>query len=103
MQRKVVKFLSTEQFESEGRNKGPIFDEGQEYDFEASFADRWLQRGVAELVREYSDDPIIDAADADQVAALQGAIEARFERQLGEMSADLSTARQALAAALGAE
>jgi len=100
MQRKVVKFLSTEQFECDGRNQGPIFEEGKEYDFEASFADRWLQRGVAEFVREYSDDPVIDAADPEQVAILQDAIDARDERQHAELADSLSEARAKLEALL---
>ncbi len=101
MQRKVVRFLSTEQFESEGRNKGPIYEEGQEYDFEASFADRWLQRGVADLVKEYSDDPVIDAADPEQVAVLQQAIEDRDAREKAELAESLAQSRANLEALLG--
>lgn len=101
MLRKVVKFLSTEIFESEGRNKGPIYEEGKEYDFEASFADRWLQREVAELVKEYSDDPVLDAADPEQVQALQAAIDERDARKHGDLADALAGAREALNAAIG--
>jgi hypothetical protein len=47
---KRIKFTQTVQYESEGRGKGPIFEEGSIHDLEDNFADRWLRRGVAELV-----------------------------------------------------
>lgn len=100
MLRKVVRFLTTEQFECEGRNKGPIYEAEKEYDFEASFADRWIQREVAVLVREYSDDPIIDAADPAQVEALQKAIDERDARQHNDMAQSLAGAREALNSAV---
>lgn len=44
---KRIRFTSTERYESEGRNQGPLYKEGSTHDFEDDFADRWLRRGVA--------------------------------------------------------
>ena len=57
MPRKIVRFLTTELFESEGRGKGPLFEEGKEYEFDGPFADRWINREAAVLVRELPDEP----------------------------------------------
>ncbi len=45
-----VRFLRDELYENEGRNQGHLFQEGEEYDFEEAFAQRWLRRNAAELV-----------------------------------------------------
>jgi hypothetical protein len=42
-----IKFNQTVQYESEGRNKGPVYAKDSVHDFTAEFAQRWLQRGVA--------------------------------------------------------
>lgn len=44
---KEIQFVRTELYESEGRNKGPTFEEGSVHKFEDAFADRWLRRGAA--------------------------------------------------------
>lgn len=97
--RKILCFLRTEQFESEGRGKGPIFEEGQRYEFDGDFADRWLRRGAAELVEEIPE--VLDSADADQVAEIQAALEQRLDRSLQLMADDLLAARLPLQGALG--
>jgi uncharacterized protein YodC (DUF2158 family) len=45
-----VKFLKDELYENLGRNKGYEFKEGEKYDFEPSFAERWIRRGIAEEI-----------------------------------------------------
>ena len=45
-----VKFLRDELYEHEGRNLGHLYREGEVYDFEPSFAERWLRRNAAEAV-----------------------------------------------------
>jgi hypothetical protein len=45
-----VKFLRDELFEHEGRNQGHLYLEGEVYDFEPDFAERWLRRGAVELI-----------------------------------------------------
>lgn len=45
-----VRFLKTVQHQSEGRNKGPIYNEGSEHEFPEPFAQKWLRRGVAVVV-----------------------------------------------------
>ena len=47
-----VRFTRTAQLESEGRNQGPIFEEGKTYEMEPDFAQRWIRRGVAELAEK---------------------------------------------------
>lgn len=45
-----LRFLETVQYETLGRHKGPVFEAGETYDFPDSIAERWLRRGVAEVV-----------------------------------------------------
>lgn len=44
---KWIEFKSTVQFESLGRNKGPVFEAGSRHELDDDFADRWIRRGVA--------------------------------------------------------
>lgn len=54
-----VRFLRTEVYETEGFNKGPIFEQGSIHLFDRDFAERWIRRGAAEIV---SDDAAAEAA-----------------------------------------
>ena len=47
-----IKFLRRVQYESEGRGKGPIYEQGSEHEFDDTFAQRWLRRGVAVVVAQ---------------------------------------------------
>lgn len=62
---KRIRFLLTEQYESEGRNKGPIFLKGHVFELEDDFADRWLRRLAAERVSD--DTPLGAPVDLDPV------------------------------------
>lgn len=42
-----VKFLEDHQYETEGRNAGPTFKEGEVKDFRDDIAERFIRRGVA--------------------------------------------------------
>ena len=61
---KTIRFLQTEQYESEGRNAGPVYIAGDVHEFEDDFADRWIRRGVAELV-----DAAAEKAERESAAA----------------------------------
>jgi hypothetical protein len=43
-----LKFLRREQFENQGRNKGPVFDVGEIYDLVDALGQRYLDSGAAE-------------------------------------------------------
>lgn len=45
-----VKFLRDELYEHEGRNQGHLYREGEVYDFEPAFAERWLRRDAVVLI-----------------------------------------------------
>lgn len=45
-----IKFRSDQLYESLGRNQGPLFKEGEVYDFTEDFAQRWIGRDVADEV-----------------------------------------------------
>lgn len=66
MGQKVVRFLDDTQFESEGRGLGPWFLKDEEHTFDPDFAERWIRRGRAVLVRELPDEPF----DAEGALAL---------------------------------
>lgn len=42
-----IGFIRTVQYESEGRRKGPMFNEGEVFDCARDFGERWLSRNVA--------------------------------------------------------
>lgn len=46
-----IRFTKDTRYESEGRNKGPLYKAGDLHDFDEAFAERWLRRGVAEVVK----------------------------------------------------
>jgi hypothetical protein len=48
---KVV-FLKDELYEYEGRNQGHLYRKGEQYRFDRLFADRWVRRGLAEVIGE---------------------------------------------------
>lgn len=67
---KRIKFLSTEIYESEGRNQGPKYRKGSVHNFEDHFAERWLRRGVAvETKAQLDEDGDGDEDDAATRAA----------------------------------
>lgn len=45
-----VEFTRTEQYENEGRGKGPIFKKGEQYDFTEDFAQRWIRRDAVIVI-----------------------------------------------------
>lgn len=45
-----VKFLERQQFENEGRHKGPVFEPGEVYDFTDAFGRRYIDNGSAEIL-----------------------------------------------------
>lgn len=45
-----VIFLRDELYEHLGRNQGHLFREGEKYDFEPTFAERWTRRLIAEEI-----------------------------------------------------
>jgi len=47
---KKIKFLERCVYETEGPNKGPVFEAGKEYSLDDDKADRWIRRGKAEEV-----------------------------------------------------
>lgn len=47
-----IVFTETVQLESEGRNKGPVYQEGEIHDFPEVTAQRWLRRRKAKLAPE---------------------------------------------------
>lgn len=70
-----IQFLRDEQYENEGRNKGPKFAKGELFDFTDAFGQRWLQRGAARLVdaainvEENNFEPVGKAAiEGDEIA-----------------------------------
>ena len=71
---KWVEFKSTVQFESLGRNKGPVFEAGSRHQLEDDFADRWIRRGVAiaaegPLVESVEEAPVQDLSSASEGAS----------------------------------
>lgn len=84
---KTIRFLQTEQFESEGRNAGPVYIAGDVHEFEDDFADRWIRRGVAELV-----DAEAEKAERESAAAAAADLAA-----LEKVNADQAAAAQAKA------
>jgi hypothetical protein len=44
-----IKFTKNVRYETEGRNKGPVFEAGEVHDFREDIAQRWLRRKVAEV------------------------------------------------------
>jgi hypothetical protein len=69
---KRIKFTRTEQFESEGRNQGPIYVEGSVHDFDDAFADRWLRRSAAVEVDKRTPLSATGPVQADEAASLDG-------------------------------
>jgi hypothetical protein len=53
-----VKFIADYRYETEGRNKGPLFKKGAVYDFPDDLAQRFLKRNVAERVNK--SEPVTD-------------------------------------------
>lgn len=47
-----ITFTQTVQYETGGRNQGPIFEEGSTHDFSDDFARRWLRRNVAVVTKD---------------------------------------------------
>lgn len=45
-----VKFTRDEEFECEGRHQGHTFKEGEVYDFDEAFAQRWIRRGSVDVL-----------------------------------------------------
>ena len=45
----LIRFTADAVFETEGRNRGPRFAAGEVHDMRDDQAQRWLNRGVAEL------------------------------------------------------
>lgn len=54
---KTIKFLERVVYETEGPNKGPVFEEGSRHTLDDDKADRWIRRGVAVEARERSERP----------------------------------------------
>jgi len=42
-----VTFNTTVQFQTDGRNKGPVYEAGKTYDLRDDHANRWIRRGMA--------------------------------------------------------
>lgn len=65
-----LEFTQSVQFECEGRHKGPKFEKGERHRLADDFADRWLRRGVAQIV----EGPVLKAPPKDEAPIPETAI-----------------------------
>lgn len=68
-----VKFTKTVQYETGGRNQGPVYESGSEHDFTEDFANRWIRRGAAVLVTRTATLPQMAVERAPEPAATKPA------------------------------
>lgn len=85
-----VRFLRSAQLESEGRHRGPRFEEGQVVDLPADQAERWRRRGVAELAPQAPlSSALMPAADKEPLSdSLEGGASTETASTEGEDPTD---------------
>lgn len=98
---KRIRFIKRTVFETlgPGHPDNPVFEEGAEETLRNDQADRWLKRQRAELVEDLGPDEL-EAADQEQVAVIEQAIEERDGAQFEGLADLLAKSRNELTNAL---